>query len=249
MTTNSKPTFFELLYQSLQDVEGGYDLLAPKFDRSRYITPDEILQPFFEKLQKEKGSFDYGIDVCCGTGAASKFLVPLCQKAFTGLDLSQGMLQKCKTKLAQQYPDAIMNFIKANALEMPFENKFDVVVSFGAFGHILENEESLFIQQIHKILKPGGHFFFITTGPLRFWSLSLWRQKIFNGILRVRNFFITPKFIMYYLTFRLPEVKSKLENNGFKVTVFDNFITDDQQQNLSDLLPFKYSKMVMAEKM
>ena len=95
MSLKTKPTFFELLQQSLQDVEGGYDLLAPKFDQSPYITPEVILGPFFQKIRAENNACDSGIDICSGTGAASMHLVKLCQKQFTALDLSQEMLNQC----------------------------------------------------------------------------------------------------------------------------------------------------------
>ena len=247
-TRKNKPTLFELFRQSMQDVEGGYDLLAPKFDQSRYITPDELLEPFFATLKKKYGHFDSGIDICCGTGAASKYLVQLCQKEFTALDLSQGMLDQCQQKVGSLNPTIRKIFVKANALSMPFDNQFDVAVSFGAFGHIREEDEPAFIDQIHRILKPGGRFVFITTGPLPFWSWSLWRQRIFNGIIRVRNWLIRPKFIMYYLTFRLPGVVGKLEAGGFKVRVLEAFDLGEEKERWSDLLPMKYFRMVVAEK-
>ncbi len=246
--STAKLTFFEQLHQALQSVEDGYDLLAPKFDQSRYITPETILQPFFKKLQSEKGPFDSGIDICCGTGAATVHLAKLCQKELVALDLSQGMLDQCQQKLTQLPTKSTTTFVKANALEMPFNNQFDVAVCFGAFGHILEQDEPLFIAQIHKILKPGGHFYFITTEALPFWSLSFLRQKLFNGILRIRNFFIRPKFIMYYLTFRLPEVQIKLEKGGFEVRILEDFRFENAHQKLTDLFPAKYFKMVVAEK-
>lgn len=242
-----KPTFFELLRQSLQDVEGGYDLLAPKFDASRYITPEAILVPFFKKLKRDMGSFRKGIDICCGTGAASVHLLKLCKDSFTALDLSQGMLVQCQRKIEKQKPSIPCHFIKANALEMPFEEAFDVAVSFGAFGHIPVKEENRFIQQIYKILKPGGHFYFITTKQLPWYSRSLWRQRLFNWIISIRNFLIKPPFIMYYLTFRLPKVHQQLESAGFLVEVWEEVLYSDKE-NISDLLPLKYFKMVKATK-
>ena len=248
MSSQAKPTFFELLWQSLQDVEGGYDLLAPKFDATPYITPEVILRPFFKQLVLEKGAFDSGIDICCGTGAASVHLSKLCRKQFTALDLSQGMLDQCETKLQQFEINAAREFVKANALDMPFENRFDVAISFGAFGHIPVEEEENFIRQIYKILKPGGQFFFITSGPLPWWSRSLWRQRVFNFVIGIRNLIIRPKFIMYYLTFRLPKVKEQLEANGFEVEVHELDFKEEKEY-LSDLMTVKYYRMVAAKKL
>jgi len=244
----TKPTFFEQFYQALQDVEGGYDLLAPKFDQSRYITPDEILVPFFEKLAAEKGAFDNGIDICCGSGAASTYLIKRCREEFTALDLSQGMLDQCEKKVNALNLATQKFFVKSDALDMPFENQFDVAVSFGAFGHILAKDEEQFIAQVHKILKPGGHLFFITTEQLPIWSISLWRQRLFNALIWVRNIIWRPKFIMYYLTFRLPKVKNKLESHGFKVEVLEDFKFESEKDKISDLMHLKYFKMVKAEK-
>ena len=39
------PTFAELARQALSSVERGYDLLAPKFDRTPYRTPDALILP------------------------------------------------------------------------------------------------------------------------------------------------------------------------------------------------------------
>jgi len=245
MHTTKRPTFFELLKQSLQNVEGGYDLLAEKFDASDYITPEAILKPFFERIRQERNDFAQGLDLCCGTGAATKHLAGLCSDSITAVDLSQGMLDKCKERLSVSHPQLKSHFIKANALDLPFDQEFDLVVSFGAFGHILTAEEEQFIRQIHRSLRPGGQFYFITTEALPMTSLSYWRQKSFNAILRIRNFLIKPEFIMYYLTFRLPEVQIKLEKAGFDVSVLED-VTFDQSFNY--LIPLKYFKMVKAEK-
>ena len=46
-----------------------------------------------------------------------------------------------------------------------------------------------------------------------------WFARAFNGAMRVRNFLISPPFIMYYLTFLLPEVETLLRQHGFQVEV------------------------------
>jgi len=248
MSQTSKPTFFELLQQSLQDVEGGYDLLAPKFDQSPYVTPDFILQPFFERIKKEERDFKNGIDICSGTGAASLDLAKICSENFTALDLSQGMLDQCEQKINATHPSTQLSFVKGDALDMPFKNEFDIAVSFGAFGHILEKDQIKFIQQVHQVLKPGGVFYFVTTEKLPWWSWSLWKAKIFNGVIHVRNLLYSPKFIMYYLTFRLPEVKHQFEDVGFEVEILEDVNFQMHGDQVIDLMALKYFKMVKAIK-
>ncbi len=248
MPRNDKPTLTELFKQALKDIEGGYDLLAPKFDQSRYITPSSVLNPFFDRLSQEVGTFNCGADWCCGTGAASVYLAQLCCQHFTALDLSQGMLDRCRAKVENLNLSIDCRFVKGDALQMNFEETFDVIVIFGAFGHIPREEEPTLIRNIHAALKPEGHFFFITTGRLPWWSFSLWRKRFFNFAIAIRNFFIRPPFIMYYLTFRLPEVQRHLETLGFEVMVYEDIDFSQGERRVSDLTPNHYFKMVGAKK-
>ncbi len=49
--------------QALSSVEGGYDLLAPKFDHTRFRTPDSVLDATAGAL-RSLGPFGTGVDVC-----------------------------------------------------------------------------------------------------------------------------------------------------------------------------------------
>ena len=248
MNRTDHPTYLELFRQAMQNVEGGYDLLAPKFDSTRYKTPEAILEPFFREVSEQIGSVKHGIDICCGTGAASIHLLKLCEEQITALDISQGMLDQCRHKVLRLEPGLETSFMKADALNIPLEGTCDLAVSFGAFGHIPVRDEARFIQQVHKILKPGGHFFFITTEVLPWWSRSFWRKSAFNVVLRLRNLLFRPKFIMYYMTFQLPKVKYQLEKAGFEVAVLDTTRFGENAADISDLTPLKYFKMVKARK-
>ena len=53
------------------------------------------------------------------------------------------------------------------------------------------------------------------------WSLGYWLSRLFNGAMHVRNFLHAPPFIMYYLTFLLPEVETLLRQEGLAVEVRD----------------------------
>jgi hypothetical protein len=44
----------------------------------------------------------------------------------------------------------------------------------------------------------------------------------FNAVMRVRNALLKPEFIMYYLTFLWPGIRSKLERAGFVVQAADH---------------------------
>jgi ubiquinone/menaquinone biosynthesis C-methylase UbiE len=212
------PTFYELAVQALSSTQRGYDLLAPKFDYTPFRTPQPLLDAVGVHLES-LGPFDCGLDVCCGTGAAMALLRPRCRQRVAGIDFSQDMLEVARQRTADATGTASLEFVRGDVLAMPFNAEFDLAVSFGAFGHILEKDEPRFVGEIARVLKPGGRFVFITTHmpPMR--SPHYWASRLFNGVMRVRNFLVKPPFIMYYLTFLLPGVETLLRKYGFQVEV------------------------------
>jgi ubiquinone/menaquinone biosynthesis C-methylase UbiE len=214
------PTFFELAVQALSSTERGYDLLAPKFDYTPFRTPPQLLEAVAVHLAA-LGPFDSALDVCCGTGAAMLMLRPLCRGRVVGLDFSRGMLEVCRQRTAEAPGEARLGFVRGEALALPFGPEFDLVVSFGAFGHILQQDEPRFVADIARVLRPGGRFVFVTSPMPPLWSPGYWLSRLFNGAMRVRNSLRSPPFIMYYLTFLLPEVGALLRRHGFAVEVRD----------------------------
>jgi ubiquinone/menaquinone biosynthesis C-methylase UbiE len=209
------PTFAELMRQALASTERGYDLIAPKFDRTPFRTPDGII----DAMVKEIGSVGSGLDVCCGTGAVMAKLREVCKDRVVGLDFSQGMLDEARRRLGD---DSKIELVRGDAMALPFEAEFDVVTSAGAFGHVLVEEEDRFIKGLFDVLKPGGRFVFPTTRAPRLRDAWFWMAHGFNAVMRVRNVVLKPEFIMYYLTFLWPEIRSKLERGGFVVSAADH---------------------------
>jgi ubiquinone/menaquinone biosynthesis C-methylase UbiE len=214
------PTFWELAEQALSSTERGYDLLAPKFEFTPFRTPDVILDRVGEYLGT-LGPVAAALDICCGTGAAMRMVRPHCTGQVVGLDISAGMLAEGRRLLADPPGSAPCNFVRADVLRMPFDAAFDLAVCFGAFGHILRKDEPSFVAQVAQVLKPGGRFVFVTHYMPRLWSPIYWMARGFNAAMHVRNFLKSPPFIMFYLTFILPDAQQLLEANGFHVELPD----------------------------
>jgi ubiquinone/menaquinone biosynthesis C-methylase UbiE len=212
------PSFFELAVQALSSTQRGYDLLAPKFDYTPFRTPQDLLDAAGVALEG-LGPFDAGLDVCCGTGAAMAMLRPRCRERVVGIDFSQGMLEVGRRHTAEAPGGARLEFVRGDVLAMPFGPVFDVAVCFGAFGHIREKDEPRFVSEIARVLRPGGRFAFITMYMPPKTSAHYWASRLFNGIMRVRNFLVSPPFIMYYLTFLLPRAEKLLRRQGLDVEV------------------------------
>jgi SAM-dependent methyltransferase len=212
------PTLKELTKQALSSTEDGYDQLASKFDKTPFRTPDSLLQQVAPHIERA-GPHLRGLDLCCGTGAGLAMLRPLCTHEVVGVDMSSGMLDIARRNLDSVPGDAKVRLLQHNVLTWNPDVQFDVAVCFGAFGHITPEQEPALLDLVYKALRPGGRFVFITgrnPGPKH---LGWWAAKGFNATMRVRNALIKPEFIMYYLTFLVPEVVEKLEERGFDVSV------------------------------
>lgn len=205
------PTLAELTRQALSSTREGYDLLAEKFDHTPFRTPDEILEAVEDALEGSTGS---GLDVCCGTGAASAMLRRVVDGDVVGVDWSDGMLGVARRNVEG------VQFEQADVLDLPFENRFDLAVSFGAFGHFrAETEQPALLAGIHRALRTGGRFVFVTSEHPGAFNGTALVYRAFNLVMKVRNRLIHPPFVMYYLNFLLPEAQERLEEAGFTVQV------------------------------
>ncbi len=170
----------ELARQALSSVEGGYDLLAPKFDHTPFRTPDGILDATVGVL-RPLGPFGRGLDVCCGTGAGMQVLRSVCQGRITGVDFSAGMLAQAR----RAHPDD--SWVRADVRALPFAGAFDLAVSFGALGHFLPAERPALFAGVYRALRPGGVFAFPVAAPQPVTSRGYWALLGFDLAMRVRN--------------------------------------------------------------
>ncbi|GIJ07873.1 class I SAM-dependent methyltransferase [Micromonospora andamanensis] len=205
------PSLRELCVQALTSVERGYDLLAPKFDHTPFRTPDSVLDATAQALS-DVGSFDNGLDVCCGTGAGMQVLRSVCRERITGVDFSAGMLAQAR----RAYPEA--TWVRADARALPFTEGFDLAVSAGALGHFLPAERPALFAGVHRALRPGGLFAVPTGTQSPRTSVSHWVTRGFDLTMRVRNAVWRPPFVMYYHTTGLAALRDDLTAVGFTVT-------------------------------
>ncbi len=104
------------------------------------------------------------LDLCCGSGQATNFLVQHSQNV-TGLDASPLSINRAKKNV----PSA--KYVEAFAEDMPFSNnQFDLVHTSAALHEMNSEQLRQIIQEVYRILKPGGIFTFVDfhrpTNPL-----------------------------------------------------------------------------------
>ncbi|GAA2237413.1 class I SAM-dependent methyltransferase [Streptomyces nogalater] len=209
------PTLRELAVQALSSVEHGYDLLAPKFDHTPFRTPGPVLDAVAEALAP-LGPFTDGLDLCCGTGAGMRPLARLCRRSVTGVDFSAGMLDVARQRVRPTEVPRVA-WVRGDARALPFADAFDLVVSFGAFGHFLPAELPRLFAGVRAALRPGGRFAFPVFAPPRPTDPGFWLLAGFDAVMRVRNALWRPPFVMYYRSLRLGSFLGELERAGFTV--------------------------------
>lgn len=114
------------------------------------------------------------LDLCCGSGQATKFLVQSSHDV-TGLDVSPVSLQRAQRNVPQA------KYVEALAEEMPFPDaEFDLVHTSVAMHEMKPSILRQILKEVYRVLKPGGVFalvdFHKPTNFL-FWpglSLFLW---------------------------------------------------------------------------
>jgi len=157
------------------------------------------------------------LDIGTGTGEVAFLLQNVFRDAkITGCDIAPGMIERAKQKNRSKN----ITFEVCDAEIMPYKDKtFDLVVSNTTYQWV-ENLYRAFAEA-DRVLKPSGHFVFITFGP-----------DSLNELKRAYRLTVDEKaeYLHEYMT--VSEIGTILENAGFKVvslssrsvrSVYDNF--------------------------
>jgi ubiquinone/menaquinone biosynthesis C-methylase UbiE len=97
------------------------------------------------------------LDFGCGSGRvahalAKKVTIP----KYLGTDVVELLLKYARTKTPKNY-----QFVEHQELSIPAKEKeFDFAFAFSVFTHLLQAEIYIYLQDIHRVLKPQGRFLF-----------------------------------------------------------------------------------------
>src|SRR5512143_106477 len=123
---------------------------------------------------------DRVLDVCTGTGALATLLAQQVGPtgSVTGADFCAEMLNVARKKYGSRCRN--LSFILSDAKRLPFrDNTFDAVTV--AFGMRNIPDTSLALQEIKRVLKPGGKFMCLElTRPRGSWFRALYEWYVFR---------------------------------------------------------------------
>tara|TARA_R110002073_G_scaffold89852_3_gene212420 strand:- start:5387 stop:6115 length:729 start_codon:yes stop_codon:yes gene_type:complete len=108
------------------------------------------------------------LDIATGTGDLALMMSQLNPKKIIGLDISEGMLEVGKQKIAKANLSEQIEMVVGDSENMPFnDNTFDAItVSFGVRNFANLNKG---LTEIRRVLKPNGTFVILeTSNPTKF---------------------------------------------------------------------------------
>ncbi|MCL6268267.1 bifunctional demethylmenaquinone methyltransferase/2-methoxy-6-polyprenyl-1,4-benzoquinol methylase UbiE [Flagellimonas myxillae] len=102
------------------------------------------------------------LDIATGTGDLAIAMTATGAKRIVGLDISEGMLDVGRDKIAQKNLDSTIEMVVGDSENLSFEDQsFDAItVAFGVRN--FENLEKG-LKEIHRVLKPGGTLVILET--------------------------------------------------------------------------------------
>ena len=142
-------------------VEKMFDNIAPAYDKLNHLLSLDIDKSWRRKAIRLLKPYrpQHIMDVATGTGdfaiQAYRMLQP---EELIGTDISEGMMNIGREKVKQMHLDKQISFAKEDCTTLSFpDNRFDAITV--AFG--IRNFENLDkgLQEMHRVLVPGGHNF------------------------------------------------------------------------------------------
>jgi ubiquinone/menaquinone biosynthesis C-methylase UbiE len=149
---------YEGLYEShAQEVKIDQVIGGGDFDLIGRIELDLLKM---EGLQPEHTLVDLG----CGIGRLAVHVIPtLTSGSYTGIDISETMLKRAKTRIAEAVPNppCRITWIKQTTSHFTLaENSVDMMCAFSVFTHMEHEDSYRYLKDALRIVKPGGRFIF-----------------------------------------------------------------------------------------
>ncbi|MCK3686224.1 bifunctional demethylmenaquinone methyltransferase/2-methoxy-6-polyprenyl-1,4-benzoquinol methylase UbiE [Maribellus sp. YY47] len=137
-----------------------FDNISPKYDLLNHLLSVNIDKLWRKRTIRKLKAYQPQriLDIATGTGDFAVAASKLGEVKITGIDISEGMLNVAREKIAKEQLTKKIEVQKADSENLPFaNNEFDAaIVGFGVrnFEHL-----EIGLKEICRVIKPGGTFF------------------------------------------------------------------------------------------
>lgn len=154
-----------------QQVEAMFDHIAPTYDKLNRRLSWNIDRGWRKKAIRQLLPHQPKnmLDIATGTGdfaiLAAEMLHP---QRIVGTDISEGMMDIGRKKVAERQLDSIVTFKKEDCMNLSFaNNEFDAVTAAFGIRNFQDLDQGL--REMHRVLAPGGHLSIVElTSPVSF---------------------------------------------------------------------------------
>ncbi|HET8575148.1 MAG TPA: class I SAM-dependent methyltransferase [Candidatus Paceibacterota bacterium] len=128
--------------------------------------PRSDLKAYLKRLRKTEGMRVEGwdiLDLGSGTGRNANYLAEIPNRVI-GLEFSPTAIRLAEARAEELGVSALAKYrladIGARESFVPFpNNSFDLAIDIMSSNSLSEKERNIFLEEIHRVLKPGGYFF------------------------------------------------------------------------------------------
>ncbi len=174
----------------------GFEILFQKEEQNFWFqSRNQVILSLFTKYTSiQNATF---LEIGCGTGFVLRAIGQSGNHRVSGAEIHVEGLKFARIRLPE------VELIQLDATRMPFENAYDAIGAFDVLEHITEDEQVM--KEVHKALKPGGHFYI--TVPQYPWMWSYLDDLAYHKRRYTRK-----------------ELKQKLVDAGFEVAYIGSFV-------------------------
>lgn len=120
--------------------------------RSLLVYPDETVVSI---LNKHKDELKIGLDIACGAGRHTFLMSDFGIEAY-GIDSSESAIKFAKQRAENENNQGV-HFSVQTINELKEEGQYDIIIMWGLFHYLSEEEQKMVLSKINKLLKPGGY--------------------------------------------------------------------------------------------
>ena len=212
-----------------QQVEAMFDNIAPSYDKLNHRLSWDIDRGWRKRAIRQLEPYQpkFLLDIATGTGdfaiMAAQMLRP---QHVVGADISEGMMEVGRKKVADLGLQDVISFVKEDCLSLSYlDNSFDAVTAAFGIRNFADLDSGL--REMWRVLRPGGHLCIVElTTPVSFPMKQLFKVYSHTALPIYGRLVSKDKSAYTYLTRTIEafpqgeRMMEILQHVGFRETAF-----------------------------